>query len=248
MKKTQKTKRGQHSMSSLAVQLEGKGIRLAATSRTRIKAPPLPHADDFAVDAIAAAMKAKLAECRTRGYSGWDNPLECSIEKLAQMMAEAVCKGDPVDVANFAAMLFARNAVHQAIADHARRALLRGSRDASIVAAEAWEKSATQLAKILNDHSVVMQAAWIDWQHGRGAEKAMGWIHNTLVGPGLLPAEDAPYGKEAQAWFDANRSDPMPKCFCGRPSNIGWMGQGFCSEAHYQVGKASATAAKGEPQ
>ena len=242
MKKIQKTRRGPHgpSMNSLAAQLEDKGMRLAATSRSRIKAPPLVHADDIAVDAMAVAQKAKLDLCRTQGRRGWDNPLECSVEKLAQMMAEAVCKGDPVDVANFAAMLQARGASHQVIAEHATRALLRGSREASVIAAEKWEKSALSLGKIVHDHCVVMQAAWIEWQHGRGAGAAMGWIHNTLCGPGFIPDEDAPYGKEAQAWFDANQSNPMPQCFCGRPSNIGWMGRGFCSEAHYQVGKAKA--------
>lgn len=250
MKKIQKIKHRQPgpSMNSVATQLESKGLRLAATSRARITAPVKSHIDDIAVDQLAIAQKAKLAECRAKGRGGWDNPLECSVEKLAQMMAEAVCKGDPVDVANFAAMLQARGASHQVIAEHATRALLRGSREATAIAAARWEESAMQLSKIVQDHCVVMQAAWIDWQHGRGAVKAMGWIHNTLCGPGLLPDEDAPYGKEAQAWFDANQSNPMPKCYCGRPSNIGWMGQGFCSEAHYQVGKITATAAKGEPQ
>ncbi|KDP84679.1 hypothetical protein CF70_017830 [Cupriavidus sp. SK-3] len=131
MKKIQKTKHAEPglSMNSLAVQLKDKGLRLAATSRARITAPPKPHIDDIAVDQLAIAQKAKLTKCRDKGRGGWDNPLECSVEKLAQMMAEAVCKGDPVDVANFAAMLQARGASHQAIAEHATRALLRGSRE-----------------------------------------------------------------------------------------------------------------------
>ena len=58
------------------------------------------------------------------------------------------------------------------------------------------------------------------------------------LGPYTRPVTTA--SKEAQAWFDANQSDPMPRCFCGRPSNIGWMGQGFCSREHYQEGKAKA--------
>src|SRR5690242_19712948 len=37
-----------------------------------------------------------------------------------------------------------------------------------------------------NDHLVVMQAAWIEWRRGRGAEEAMIWIENTLDGPGLI--------------------------------------------------------------
>lgn len=53
-------------------------------------------------------------------------------------------------------------------------------------------------------HNVIVgnQSAWIEWQHGAGAEAAMTWIHNSLVGPGLIPD-----GKEAQPWFNANVDD-----------------------------------------
>ena len=91
-----------------------------------------------------------------------------------------------------------------------------------------------------HDLLVVMQAALIEWKHGKGADAALQWIVNTLDGPGLLPDSAAPYGKEAQAWFDANQANPLPKCFCGRPSNQGWMGQGFCSVEHYQVARAKS--------
>jgi hypothetical protein len=97
----------------------------------------------------------------------------------------------------------------------------------------------TELGKIIHNMVVAQQAAWIAWQHGDGAEAAMTWIHNGLAGPGQIPDEDAPYAKEAQAWYDANCADPMPKCFCGRPSNIGWMSHGFCCDPHYQKGKAA---------
>lgn len=96
--------------------------------------------------------------------------------------------------------------------------------------------------KLLSDmhHDLItaMQAALIEWKHGKGPEAALGWIVNTLAGPGLLPDFDAEFGKEAQAWFDANQANPMPRCQCGRPSNIGWMGQGFCSQEHYQQARA----------
>ncbi len=90
--------------------------------------------------------------------------------------------------------------------------------------------------------TVAQQAAWIEWQHGKGAEEAMGWIQNGLFGPGLIPDEDEPYGKEAQAYFDANRSDPFPTCYCGRPSNHLWMGQGFCCQEHYNTRRAQIEA------
>ena len=89
---------------------------------------------------------------------------------------------------------------------------------------------------------VANQAAWIEWKHGRGADAAMQWIHNGLAGPGHLPDDEEPWGKEAQAYFDANCANPLPPCACGRPSNILWMGQGFCCDDHYRKAKASADA------
>lgn len=96
-------------------------------------------------------------------------------------------------------------------------------------------ESVKLLAEMHQDLCVAMQAAWIEWKHGGGAEAGMQWIENTLDGPGLIPKADAPYGKEAQAWMDSQRTHPMPLCACGRPSNIGWMGQGFCCDAHYRA-------------
>ncbi|MCY1253054.1 hypothetical protein D9M68_122780 [compost metagenome] len=219
---------------------EEQGIRLAATSREAetFRQSRRTHVDDIAVDQISLAMKAKLAEKRREGAGGWDNPLECSIERLSQLMAEALCKGKLVNVANYAAMLRARSADEQLVAEHAMRAFLHGSREAMAVKVDQLEKLTSSLSNIVHDHVVVMQAAWIEWEHGRGADDAMEWIQNTLVGPGHIPDEDAPYGKEAQAWFDANQSNPMPQCFCGRPSHILWMKQGFCSDAHYAEAKA----------
>lgn len=90
------------------------------------------------------------------------------------------------------------------------------------------------LADMHQNLIVTMQAALIEWRHGQGAEAALRWIANTLLGPGLLPDPDAPYGQDAQAYMSANRSDPFPQCQCGRPSHIAWMGQGFCSDQHYR--------------
>lgn len=65
------------------------------------------HQDDAAVDALAAAMKVKLAKQRAKGYGGWDTP-EFTQQRLSDMLREHVDKGDPVDVANFCAFLAAR--------------------------------------------------------------------------------------------------------------------------------------------
>lgn len=97
------------------------------------------------------------------------------------------------------------------------------------------------IAKIMNDLLVGNQSAWIEWQHGNGAEAAMEWVKNSLAGCGT-PNEDARWSKDAQAWYSANKADPFPTCFCGRPSNHLWMGQGFCCDVHYDQARTKATA------
>ncbi|KQQ40416.1 hypothetical protein ASF61_06580 [Duganella sp. Leaf126] len=96
-------------------------------------------------------------------------------------------------------------------------------------------------AKIMHDVLVGNQAAWIEWRRGAGAEAAMTWVQNSLMGVGV-PDEAAPWASEPQAWYSANKADPFPTCFCGRPSNTLWMGRGFCSDAHYEQGRAKADA------
>lgn len=73
-------------------------------------AVPNTHQDDFAVDLFAAAMKSKMAAGRARGRSGWNDPMLCSGDSLRRLLAESIAKGDPVDVGNFAMMLFNRDA------------------------------------------------------------------------------------------------------------------------------------------
>lgn len=60
------------------------------------------HNDDIAVDAFAAAMKAKLAKKRADGRGNWE---ACSAGYLSRFLLECAQKGDPVDVANLAMML-----------------------------------------------------------------------------------------------------------------------------------------------
>jgi hypothetical protein len=129
-------------------------------------------------------------------------------------------------------------------AHSATLAAVTAERDALRADAERMKRAYKMLADVVQDMTVANQSAWIEWQHGKGAEAAMVWIHNGLAGPGFIPDESAPYGKEAQAWYDANNANPLPQCHCGRPSNIGWMEQGFCSDAHYRAAKAAHDAAK----
>ncbi|KAI3597677.1 hypothetical protein D8I24_6493 [Cupriavidus necator H850] len=88
-----------------------------------------------------------------------------------------------------------------------RNALLKAIDES---AQQAKRRSGDQLlAEICHNLTLAMQAAWIEWEHGGGADAAMQWIQNTLIGPGLIPDEDEPHGTQAQAYFDAN-TDPMP--------------------------------------
>ncbi|QRM44014.1 hypothetical protein [Rhizobium sp. BG4] len=70
-----------------------------------------PHPDDIAVDRFAAAMKEKLAEKRNEGFSGWCDPTQCPIDYLTAKLAEQIHSRpvlDPVDIGNFAMMIFNR--------------------------------------------------------------------------------------------------------------------------------------------
>jgi len=121
---------------------------------------------------------------------------------------------------------------------------LLSEHDASIAAERArgdrLEAAVKQVYGMHHDLIVVMQAAWIAWQRGnKDANAAMLWIENTLDGPGLIPDADEPYSDDPQAYFDKNRMEPYPECFCGKPSNQLWMGKGFCSETHYDEHRAA---------
>lgn len=66
------------------------------------------HPDDAAVDRFAGAMKEKLAKKRAEGRGGWEDPSVISESQLWFMMEDHCHKGDPVDVGNFAMMLWNR--------------------------------------------------------------------------------------------------------------------------------------------
>ncbi|WP_225547271.1 hypothetical protein [Chromobacterium violaceum] len=72
--------------------------------------------------------------------------------------------------------------------------------------AEGSRQACEQAQWMLHDNITAMQAAWIEWKHGAGADSAMEWIENTLAGPGLIPDEDEPNSQNAQAWHDVNCS------------------------------------------
>ncbi|MFZ6655879.1 hypothetical protein [Undibacterium sp. TJN19] len=69
------------------------------------------------------------------------------------------------------------------------------------------EKNLLQLGRIADRNIVTMQATWIEWKNGKGAEAALEWIENTLDGPGLIPSVNDEHYTDAQKYFDANAPD-----------------------------------------
>ena len=55
-------------------------------------------------------------------------------------------------------------------------------------------------ATIIHNMVVANQSAWLEWKKGRGAERAMRWIHNGLVGPGHIPGVSV--DATPQEWCD----------------------------------------------
>lgn len=88
------------------------GLHHAADTIRLLKLPASqnaePHTDDQAVDRFAAAMREKMASARAKGRSGWNDRESCSADHLNTMLAAHLAKGDPVDIGNFAMMLWNR--------------------------------------------------------------------------------------------------------------------------------------------
>lgn len=66
------------------------------------------EADEMGVDRFSTAMRRKLTQKRKEGRGGWQFPDECPIEDLRTMLKEHIAKGDSVDIANFAMMIWNR--------------------------------------------------------------------------------------------------------------------------------------------
>lgn len=92
-------------------------VVLFSESKAHIKEQVIPdpslkeYGDNLAVDQFARTMKSKMALARAKGRHGWDNPLMLTNQDLSEMFHKQVKKGDPVDIANFAMMLFHRGSV-----------------------------------------------------------------------------------------------------------------------------------------
>lgn len=57
---------------------------------------------------LSEAMKTKLAMKRKQGRGGWDDKQACPPGRLQGMLIEHLQKGDPVDIGNFAMMIWSR--------------------------------------------------------------------------------------------------------------------------------------------
>lgn len=66
------------------------------------------HPDDAAIDRFAAAMKEKMAKSREKGRGGWADTNVRTADALNEMLNEHIAKGDPMDVAILAMMLYMR--------------------------------------------------------------------------------------------------------------------------------------------
>lgn len=65
-------------------------------------------ADTVGVLRFSEAMEAKLHAKRLEGRGGWNHPEACDMEDLWRMLRDHVKKGDPVDIGNFAMMIWNR--------------------------------------------------------------------------------------------------------------------------------------------
>lgn len=117
------------------------------------------HADDTAIDIFAQAMKNKMARMRERGRSGWDSKSECTEESLADMLVKELSKGDPVDVANFAMMLFTRGASDLTLSE----AMLKSYVEYHTVIQQAQRKAKDMIGLVELPRMLV--EIYIDMQH-----------------------------------------------------------------------------------
>jgi len=98
--------------------LEGNEARLNHGGRVRLKEEGMSMdindltpdwlADQRGVLNFSGAMLEKLHDKRNEGRGGWHDQYECTMKDLKQMLKEHIKKGDMVDIANFAMMIWNR--------------------------------------------------------------------------------------------------------------------------------------------
>ena len=71
------------------------------------------------------------------------------------------------------------------------------------------------LDAIVNNLTVLMECAWIEWRSGNGAEAALQWIYNHLDNIGQLPDESI---TDAEAHYKSERIEPILPKSVGEPA------------------------------
>lgn len=66
------------------------------------------EADHLGVRRFTREMHRKMTKKRHQGYGGWNLPAQCTVESLTNMLADHLRKGDMIDIANFAMMIWNR--------------------------------------------------------------------------------------------------------------------------------------------
>lgn len=84
------------------------GLMFGETTTTKGFADLEERINNRMVDKISKAMKDKLEVTKKKGRSNWYDETYCPKKKLEDEFYAAVEKGDPVDVANYCGMFYAR--------------------------------------------------------------------------------------------------------------------------------------------
>lgn len=124
------------------------------------------HPDDVAVDQFAEALKAKLAEARTKGRSGWQDKIDCPQQRLSNMLRDHVEKGDPRDVANFCMFLYQRGESILPSQEKAEPVAIEGERFsllASYLDDGGWHDEASNVRNGVDLESYEVEFRLIDW-------------------------------------------------------------------------------------
>lgn len=90
------------------VQTQPDSIEVELLEEELIRVEKVEPLDEDFIGQFAKAMIKKMVLAAEKGRHGWNDPQVCSAKDLQRMLREHVDKGDPVDVANFAMMLWAR--------------------------------------------------------------------------------------------------------------------------------------------
>jgi hypothetical protein len=142
------------------------------------------------------------------GMAGWDNLTKCwpcdengpdwqvgQVDEEGNRYPVMTIDTEQYDAESHASTL----AQYYAAANPVAVLALIGERDKLKDENEVARMRIKELDLLFGRYIIAMRTAVIEEEHGLGAEGAMMWIYNSLVGPGELPPENETL---AQAYFD----------------------------------------------